>query len=235
MADSERLNPQKRDKAYTAIKAAIALIPGVGGSIAELLPMIIAPPLEKRRNQWLSDIAKNLKSLEEKVDEFRIEDLSQNEIFITVVMHATQVAIRSHQQEKLKALRNVVLNAAMPKAPEDDKQLMFLNFIDEFTSYHLRILHFFDDPESWGKRHGISYPKNWGHGNLFRILGVAFEELKERRDFCDQVVQDLYNKGLMGTESLHGIMTVEGMFVSRTTEMGKEFLAFISSPNKKES
>lgn len=76
MVDSEGLNPQKRDKAYTAIKAAIALIPGVGGSIAELLPMIIAPPLEKRRNQWLSDIAKSLKSLEDEVTPFLWTDFA---------------------------------------------------------------------------------------------------------------------------------------------------------------
>ena len=235
VADLERPKPGKWDKGHTAAKIILAGIPYFGGSAAELFSAVIAPPLEKRRNQWLNDIVERLKLLEKESNEFRIESLSQNEAFITIMLHATQAAIRNHQQEKLEALRNAILNAAISKSPEDDMQLMFLNFVNEFTSYHLRILHFFDDPESWGKRHNISYPKNWVHGNLFRILGVAFEELKERRDFCDQVVQDLYNKGLMGTESLHGIMTVEDMFVSRTTEMGKEFLAFISSPNKKGS
>lgn len=230
MADLERPEPEKWDKVHTAVKAGIAFIPGIGGTAAELFSMVIAPPLEKRRNQWLDDIAERLKSLEGVVDGFRVEDLSQNETFITVVMHATQVVIRNHQQEKLEALRNAVLNAAMPKDPEDDRQLMFLNFIDELTPWHLRLLHFFNDPETWGSQHNINYPK-WNSGGPDTLLEFTFEELRGQRDFYDQVVRDLYYRGLMSIDSLHtGIMTVQGMFDSRTTEMAKDFLAFISSP-----
>ncbi|MYC12366.1 MAG: hypothetical protein F4Y39_01425 [Gemmatimonadetes bacterium] len=228
MTDLERPEPEKRDVVYTLIKAVIAGVPVIGGAATELISMV-ALPLEKRRNQWLDDIAKRLKSLEGVVDEFRIEDLSQNETFITVVMHATQVAIRNHQQEKLEALRNAVLNAAMPEALEDDRQLMFLNFIDELTSWHLRVLHFFDDPKIWGSQHNISYPK-WNSGGPDTLLEFTFEELRGQRDFYDQVVRDLHYRGLMNIDSLHITMTGQGMFASRTTEMAKGFLAFISSP-----
>lgn len=182
MADLERPEPEKWDKGHAAVKAGLAIIPDIGGMAAELFSMVIAPPLEKRRNQWLDDIAERLKSLEE-VDGFRVEDLSQNETFITVVMHATQVAIRNHQQEKLEALRNAVLNAAMPEAPEDDRQLMFLNFIDELTPWHLRILHFFNDPKIWGSQHNINYPKNWHSGSPASLLEFTFEDLSGQRDF----------------------------------------------------
>ena len=173
MADLERPESEKRDVAHTLIKAGISFIPGIGGAATELFSMIIAPPLEKRRNQWLDDIAERLKSLEGVVDGFRVEDLSQNETFITVVMHATQVAIRNHQQEKLEALRNAVLNAARPDALEDDRQLMFLNFIDELTPWHLKVLHFFDDPEIWGSQHNINYPK-WNSGGPDTLLEFTF-------------------------------------------------------------
>ena len=228
MADLERPEPEKWDVVYTLVKAVIAGVPVIGGAATELISMV-ALPLEKRRNQWLDDIAERLKSLEGVVEGFRIEDLSQNETFITVVMHATQVAIRNHQQEKLEALRNAVLNAAMPEALEDDRQLMFLNFIDELTSWHLKVLHFFDDPKIWGSQHNISYPK-WNSGSPASVLESTFEELRGQRDFYDQVVRDLHYRGLMNIDSLHGTMTVQGMFDSRTTEMAKEFLAFILSP-----
>ena len=230
MVDLERPEPEKRDKVHTLTKAGIASIPGIGGAAAELFSMVIAPPLEKRRNQWLDDIAERLKSLEGVVEGFRVEDLSQNETFITVVMHATQAAIRNHQQEKLEALRNAVLNAAMPEASEDDRQLMFINFIDELTPWHLRVLHFFDDPGTWGSQHNISYP-NWHSGSPATLLEFTFEELCGQRDFYDQLVRDLHYRGLMNIDSLHtGKITVQGMFESRTTEMAKDFLAFISSP-----
>jgi hypothetical protein len=59
------------------------------------------------------------------------------------------VAIRNHHKEKLKALRNAVLNSISPNLPEEDLQLMFLNWVDELTTWHLRILQFFDSPETW--------------------------------------------------------------------------------------
>ena len=117
----------------------------------------------------------------------------------------------------------------MPEAPEDDRQLMFLNFIDELTPWHLRVLHFFDDPEIWGSQHNISYP-NWHDGSPANLLESTFEELRGQRDFYDQVVRDLHYRGLMSIDSLHTRMTVRGMFTSRTTEMAKGFLAFILSP-----
>ena len=117
------------DVAHTVVKAGLSAIPFIGGPAAEIFSAIIVPPLSKRRNEWIESIAKGLKTLEEKIDNFNIEALSQNEMFITTVMHASQAAIRNHQKEKLEALRNAVLNAALPNAPEEDIQLMFLNYI----------------------------------------------------------------------------------------------------------
>ncbi|OFV67934.1 MAG: hypothetical protein SCAL_000574 [Candidatus Syntrophoarchaeum caldarius] len=217
------------DVAHTLIRTGLSAIPVLGGPAAEIFSAIIVPPLSKRRDEWIESIAKKLKALEEKVDDFNIEALSQNEVFVTTVMHASQVAIRNHQKEKLEALRNAVLNAALSNAPEEDIQLMFLNFVDTFTPWHLRILKFFDNPQEWGRRVGITYP-NWPTGSLSTVLEHTFPELRGRRDFYDQVVKDLFIRGLMNTESLHGIMTPQGMFASRTTPLGKQFINFITSP-----
>ena len=56
-----------------------------------------------------------------------------------------QIALRSHQEEKLNALRNGVINTAKPMFPEDDIYLMFINWIDTFTPWHLRILNYLND------------------------------------------------------------------------------------------
>ena len=143
--------------AHIVAKAGLSTIPIIGGSAAEIFSAIIVPPLSKRRDEWVESIANGLKAIEEKVDDFNIEALSQNEMFITTVMHASQAAIRNHQKEKLEALRNAVLNAALPNAPEEDIQLMFLNFVDSLTPWHLRILKFFDNPQEWGRRNSIAY------------------------------------------------------------------------------
>ena len=106
---------------------------------------------------------------------------------------------------------------------------MFLNYVDSLTSWHLRILKFFVNPQEWGELHGIEYP-SWGAGGPSTVLEHAFSELQGERTFYDQLVKDLFARGLMNTESLHTNMTVQGMFASRTTGIGQQFIAFITSP-----
>jgi hypothetical protein len=215
------------DTAHTVARAALSFLPGA----TELFSNIITPPLEKRRDEWIESIARALKELEAKLDDFKIEDLSQNEVFVTTILQATQVAMRNHQQEKLEALQNAVLNSALRTAPDEDIQLMFLQFVDNFTSWHLRILKFFDDPQEWGKQHSVKFQELMA-GALTNILNDAFPELGGRREFYDQVVRDLNTRGLLGIDSLHTTMTGRGLFGSRTTDLGKQFLKFIISPTQ---
>lgn len=148
--------PNKADITHTLVCAGIASIPVIGGAGVEFFKMLITPSIEKRRQKWMEEVAKGLKELED--NKFiLIEDLKNNETFITTVMQASQTAIRNHQKEKLEALRNAVLNAALPNAPEEDLQVMFLNLIDTLTVSHIKILHFLNDPHALIKKHGIQF------------------------------------------------------------------------------
>src|SRR4030042_1026429 len=128
-----KLKKTSGDITHAVAKAGISGIPIIGGPAAEIFSLIIVPPLSKRRDRWIESIAEDLKKLEEKVSGFKIEELSENDAFITAVTHSSQVAIRNHHDEKFEALRNAVLNAALPNAPEEDLQLMFLEFVDTLT------------------------------------------------------------------------------------------------------
>lgn len=227
----DKLKPTGRDWAHTVVKAGISSIPIVGGAATELFSAIVTPPLSKRRDEWIESIGEGLKRLEAKFEGFKAEDLSQDEMFITTVMHATQAAIRNHQEDKKEALRNAVLNAAVRSAPEEDLQLIFLNFIDSLAPWHIRILRFFENPREWGEKHNVKYP-NWSMGSPGSVLEHAFAELSGRREFYDQLVRELSSKGLLGIDSLHTTMSEQGMFASRTTAMGNQFIRYITSPLK---
>ena len=67
------------------------------------------------------------------------------ENFMTTVTYATIIALRNHQAEKLETLRNAVLNTALSPIVEEDLQHIFLNYIDELTLWHLRVLKFLDN------------------------------------------------------------------------------------------
>lgn len=215
------------DVAYGVVKAAVSAVPVVGGSAAEVLGLIFGPPLEKRREKWLGQLAGAVKEVQDKEAELTPEKLSQNEAFITTALHATEIAVRTHQQEKLEALRNAVVSAALPNVPDETMQQIFLNHVDNLTPWHLRILAFFDDPIDWGKTHHITYP-NWTMGAASLVLEQSMPELAGQRGFYDQIVSDLQQRGLLANVEIHTMMTANGMFSSRTTPLGKEFLQFIS-------
>lgn len=216
------------DYAHTGVKAALSAIPLVGSPISEFFSVVIAPPLEKRRTEWLIEIYQRLQYLEKTVAGLKGENLAENENFISTLFYATTIAMRTHQHEKLEALKNAVTNSLIMPSIDENMQLIFLNLVDRYTPWHLIILKFLDDPRKFGENRKITYP-NWSMGGTASVLEYTFPELKDRRGFYDQIVKDLYSDGLISSDSfLHTTMTDHGMFASRTTEMGKVFLAFIS-------
>jgi len=216
------------DFAHAGVRAGLSTAPFLGGPLAEFFSVVVAPPLEKRRTAWLVEIFSRLKMLEEKVEGFKIENLAENEIFISTLLYATQAAMRTHLREKLEALRNAVVNSAVKLPIDENLQLMFLNLVDRYTPWHLVLLQFSDNPRRYGKDHGVQYPM-WSSGGFGDVIEFTFKELKAKQNFYDQIIKEMISDGLLQEGSyLHGGMSEKGMFESRTTEIGKQFLAFIS-------
>jgi len=215
------------DVAYTVVKAALSAVPIAGGPAAELVGLVFGPPLEKRREKWLEQLADAVKEVQDKVSELTPEKLSKNEAFVTTVLRATEIAVRTHQQEKLEALRNAVVSAALPDAPDETLQQIFLNHADTLTPWHLLILNFLDNPGAWGQRNGIKYPM-YMMGFPTMVLEQSMPQLSGRPEFYDQIVTDLEQMGLLRAGGLRTFGTVHDMFSPRTTARGKQFLAFIS-------
>lgn len=218
----DKLQPPKRtkgDAAHAIAKAGLSAVPVIGGPAAELFQNVIQPPLEKRRTEWMVQVGEKLQELEK--NGLKIEELQENEEFISAVMHASQIALRTHQNEKLEALRNAILNVAKGQAPEEALQNVFLNLIDSFTELHLRILKVFQNPEP---------PQNMSMGGLSNVLEHNIPELRGRRELYDQLWKDLYSRGLVNTDGLHVTMTGHGLGEKRTTGIGDAFLKFIEEP-----
>ena len=244
---------QAGDYAYSAMKAVFSQMPVVGGLAAELFSAVITPPLVRRRDEWVRSIWERLEALERQFDEFSVESLSQNDIFVTTTMHASQIALRSHQEDKLEALRNAVLNSALPDSPSEDLQLMFLSYVDAFTPWHIKFLSFSKDPVGWVQEHeaGNAHPKskdvgtpmNVFHGALLvRALLSGYGP-----EFLAQVVADLRARGLIRLHPSDREQVLQGggetFFASAAavseptlkhapslTSIGERFLDFITSP-----
>jgi hypothetical protein len=221
-----------RDYAYALVKGAISSIPipFVPGIASEVFALLFNQPLSKRREEWMVAVAEGLVELKEKVEGFSLEALSENDAFVTTVLQATTCAMRNHQQDKLEALRNAVLNSALPNAPEDDVQLIFLDLVDTLTAWHLRVLQLFDDPVRWAEKNQRPFPKDWYTSGTRQVLDYAFPELTGKGELTGKIIQDLGRYGL--AEIPGGMMTARGALESRTSNFGRQFLQFIATPRQ---
>lgn len=219
----------KADVAHALAKAVISEVPLIGAPAAELFSLVVTPPLERRRAEWLNAIYGRLKQLETEVQGFRIEALKDNPLFITAVLHATIVALRNHQKEKLDALQNAVVNSARGVDIEENLQLLFLNMLDELTPLHLRVLKYFNNPFKWFKEHEIKSSAYIGAAS--KGLEVALPELQRKRDVYDTLVRDLYNRGLLTIDetALHTGESEIAIPEPHTSLLGKGLLKYIEA------
>jgi hypothetical protein len=218
VADDKLTVPKqsKGDVAHTFAKAGLSAIPVVGGPAIELFQYLIQPPLEKRRGEWMAQVGEKLQDLEAKG--LKLDELGNNEEFVSAVMHASQIALRTHQAAKLDALRNAIINVAKGQAPDEALQNVFLNLVDSFTELHLRILKVFQTPTP---------PPNMSMGGLSSVLEHNIPELRGNRELYNQLWKDLYSRGLVNADGLHVTMTENGLGQKRTTGIGDAFLKFI--------
>lgn len=202
----------------------MSAIPGIGGPALEIFNAIIAPPLERRRAEWMEQLAQAFQVLKAHVG--RLEELQSNEAFIDSVIQASRIAVSNNQHEKIDALKNAIINSGISHNLDRSLQQIFLSYVDTFSVWHLKILDLADDPQGWfGRQPG---DRNYQIGGLADMIEKAFPELQNREDFYRIIWKDLYAKGLVGQESLH-VMGADTLS-KKTTTHGSRFVSFIKAP-----
>lgn len=213
------------DRAHAAARALLGMIPMAGSVATELFTAVVTPSLEKRRAAWFEALAAELAQLKEAVDPHRLIDTPS---FTTAFLQASQIAGRTHQAEKLAALRAAVLNVAAGTAPDDDLQLMFFHLVDRFTPTHLAILAFVREPG----RHEPT--KKWLENVMSTgtntMIEHRFPELVDRKPFYNLVWRELYQAGLVALDTPNVAVSRASLLNSGTTALGDEFLKFITEP-----
>lgn len=225
MEEINKTTPE--DIGYAAIKAALGSIPLVGSAASELLGLIVASPLEKRKTMFLSEIGERIITLENE-GRFHLEDLSSNPQFLDTVLQATSYALKTSDEEKVKAFKNAIINTALDKAPEKIISEIFLTLTDNFTAWHIRTLHFFNNPAGWFASANRKRP-HYNGSSLTVILLHAYPEMQGQRQLVEMVFGDLRRAGLLHQGDLVEPMWGLGLMSSRTTDLGKKFLAFIEA------
>jgi hypothetical protein len=216
------------DHLHTGTRTLISAIPLLGGPALELFNALLQTPIEKRQQEWREKITLAIIELQ-KSNGIKIEDLQNNEQFISVLTEATIVAIKTHNQQKKELLKTAVVNSALGITIDDDSAVLFVRYIDELTSRHillLRQLHL--HPES------LKIVK--GYEELYELFSEEVGSTVSK-DAFKFLCEDLATRGLVRISQFiddfndiyePGLLTDGGSADQsriRVTDLGNDFLA----------
>lgn len=224
------ITPELADHRAAVIRGGLSAIPVLGSVLAEELGLVLAPPLTRRRDEWLEDLARRLHDLETRVEGFTFDDLVENEQFVSATLQATQAALRTHQKEKLEALRNAVLNVAAGRSFSDELQSIFLSLLDRLQATHLRILKIFRYPPVGGSHNQWQQITIHNPGTPTRWIKEFVPGLKiEDTNLIRMLISDLYSAGLSFISPDAQNMPLDYTLI---TGLGIGFLNFITEPRE---
>jgi hypothetical protein len=218
-----------REIVERVVEAGLGFVPVVGNALAVTFVTALGWRLEERREKWFTELAEGVEELRQRVDGLDLETLAGNDLFVDAVVTATRTVEHTHQAEKIEALRNAVLNAVAPGAPDADTQAIILNLIDRFTPSHLRLVTLWDDPPAWFASHGIPLPQGAFATSRTVTVEAGLPEMQGKKDFYMLIASELGSAGML-TASLSGMVQPPALMSRLTTDFGRQFVRFISPP-----
>jgi hypothetical protein len=207
------------------IKGVLGIVPFAGTALGELFSVVIPPSIEKRRNNWMSEVSTVLNELMSNNANL-INDLKDNEEFISLLLETSQLALKTHRDEKLKLFSQALKNSINIDFNFFVKET-YIRYIEELNPNQISILNFIHryqdrikDVDSFQKYYNLLTKGSVGLSptidSTFDITTVRF------------FMQDLDKKGLILIS--HSIEELEDLVRENdyiTTESKKGDLPYI--------
>lgn len=202
-----------------ATKTAVAQIPVGGALINNIWASLKTHAMKKRQEEWRDSVERRMSTLEN-----TLENIGENEIFASTIIKATESALKTAENEKREYLANAVFNSVNTTL-EESIVMIYMDLIDKYTLWHIKILHYFKCPTAFEDVNADRY----GMGGALTPLYDHFPELKSvSKEIVDKIIQDLVADGMLQKFSWHGTMTGSGMVASRTSDLGNQFIDFVT-------
>lgn len=226
----EKREIEQSEARHKAAKIVTGLIPG-GASAYELFTTLVQPLHEKRRDEWIRDITLRLSKLEEK-GKINLKELKENEEFNTVITKATLLAQQNHQEEKIEALKAIVVNSSLELS--QDKEMFdwanhFLKVIERISPFHILLLNTFYAPGDVARENKTDFPDEYKTLSSREVFFTIFPQYKARTKLISQCWKELYDLGFLNKRSIEGGQHKSGELMKMTTDFGDKFLRMIKS------
>jgi hypothetical protein len=228
---SERIknsgNSTPTEHLLNILKAGLSTAPFCGG-IASLMTDYIPTSKQKRIEEFVALIAKDLDKLQKQVN----ENLILTDDFAFIFEKCFRGAAENYQKEKLQSFRGILINSAIGYNLKEEEKEYYLNLVTTLSTLHIKILKFMAMPLEYLEDEGISKEKiNGGFSQFFPIAmpGVNVEVIKS-------VFGDLYQYGFINTDKSIFSMVTSGqgldLLGDRVSVLGKQFTNFCRVPNE---
>lgn len=238
--DKKEFHRQKREierseDKHKALKLKSSFVPG-GTIVYDAFTALVQPTYEKRKDEWLNILMYDLVRRQEN-GLISLEELSKNEEFVTIVTKATLLAQQNHQNEKIEAFKNIVLNSTEWLSKGEaifDWSHKFLMIVDQISPLHILLLKTFQNPAKTARDQNVNFDEIVSASNK-EVFFKFFPDLKDRSALANQCWKELHSFGFValdnftkseGGESMPYLHN-HGKLLPQTTDFGNKFLNMI--------
>lgn len=233
MSNSNELKEKREIAQSEALDKTAKIIAGMfpmGSAAYEVITTIVVPLHEKKKREFINDLASRLKRLEEN-DKIDFDELSENEEFNTIITKAILLAQQNHQKQKLEALRAIVVNSALNLNDSTDMfdwAERFLYIVDRISPFHILLLKTFKSPavSVENKSADLKRESMMSSKELFFMI---YPEHKDRVMLISQCWNELINFGLVNDQSFEKIIHTHNLLKKLTNDFGDKFLGMIEA------
>lgn len=229
-------DPKKRtvgDHAHLAIQTVLGVVPG-GGAVAAIINEFVASPAQRRRDDFLRQVAIDLAELkaQQAVD---TETLAESPAFVSAMIAASAASVQTAEPEKIDALRAALINTAKQQDYYEAYNQMLISTLRDMTSVHIRLINFFD---------GRDYRSVQSKGKNNTPLRQQEFDVEVRPLFGEtfpmyiihRACKELEAAGLIGVpEGFASTMSGPNYVTMLLTPFGSVFAKFITLPSPPQS
>ncbi len=194
-----------------------------------MLPLAVKRFFSGNSKKWWHGVDSSFAKLQEEQPEFKLEELLENEVFMSALVRATLIATGTNQDEKRRFLRNALINIATGSAPDQDIQQIYLSAVDVFTPSHVQILELMWNGFVRLKQQG--YDTSATGVPQFRtyrsLIETLLPKLKGEQELVQAVMGDLRNRGFTRQGSPDDVIQHPSV-----TNFGGGFLQFVTRPEE---
>jgi len=218
------------DHIVNVVKAAISVIPTIGGPISSLVNDYIPNKKLKRLLDFTKQLSENIERFKDEID----EEFVKTDEFAYLFEQTYKLVLENYQKEKLDSLLALLVNSLRGQDLKADTTEYYLKKIETLSPLHLGLLRFMSFPVDCFAELGIK-PEDVKDHDFSRTLQAYFRDVP--LDVLKGVFGDLYQMGFTNTDrSMFGTLTAgSGVDIvsGRVSSLGKDFMKFCTLEHEK--